>query len=136
MTYGATRVFPRLNSDGSYDPKRHQVSFRTAWRNLVREAGLKGLRFHDNRHNFRSDPADADVDDQTAMALLGLLRLRSCTNTFALQHENDGKRGNVKQSWQSSSARTNRRHLAAGGLRASSATPRFRVNLATSQKPL
>ena len=42
-------VFPACEH-GHIDPTRHQKTWRTAWRNLTRAAGLKGFRFHDLRH--------------------------------------------------------------------------------------
>jgi len=42
-------VFPaceNLRIDGT----RPQKTWRTAWRNITRAAGLRGLRFHDLRH--------------------------------------------------------------------------------------
>jgi len=40
------------NASGSgYDPTQPQKTWRTAWRSLTEEAGLKGLRFHDLRHH-------------------------------------------------------------------------------------
>jgi integrase len=35
-----------------YDPTKPTQGWRTAWRKLTREAGLKGLRGHDLRHNW------------------------------------------------------------------------------------
>lgn len=81
-----------------YDPTKPQKTFRTAWRALTRiiecpgchewqepaklcskcardisklVSPLAGFRFHDNRHTFRSDLADADVDTETARELMG-----------------------------------------------------------------
>lgn len=58
------------------DPTKHQKSFRTAWRAVVRDAtarckSLKGLRFHDLRHHFRSELALHNVDVTVAMELMG-----------------------------------------------------------------
>ena len=55
----------------SIDPSRPQTTWRTAWRNLTREAGLKGLRFHDLRHHGITKLAEAGVPDQTLMAIAG-----------------------------------------------------------------
>ena len=42
-------VFPACEN-GHIDPERPIANWRTAWRHACREAGLKGLRFHDLRH--------------------------------------------------------------------------------------
>lgn len=54
-----------------YDPTRPMNSWRTAWRNLTREAGLPGLRFHDLRHHSITKLAEAGVPDHTLMAIAG-----------------------------------------------------------------
>lgn len=53
------------------DVTRSQQSWRTAWRNLTTEAGLKGLRFHDLRHHAITKLAETGVPDQTLMAIAG-----------------------------------------------------------------
>jgi integrase len=60
-----------IHSVSGFDPQKHQVSFRTAWRTLTRAAGLKGLRFHDLRHNFVTRLAEAHVPIQVTMSLVG-----------------------------------------------------------------
>jgi integrase len=54
-----------------YDPKRPQVSWRTGWENLIRRAGLAGLRFHDLRHHCITRLAEKGIADQTLMAIAG-----------------------------------------------------------------
>lgn len=54
-----------------YDPTKHQVSWRTAWRNLLKKAGLPHRRFHDLRHHCITRLAEAGVADQTLMAIAG-----------------------------------------------------------------
>jgi len=54
-----------------YDPTRHQVSWRTAWRNLLKKAGLPHIRFHDLRHHCITRLAEAGIADQTLMAIAG-----------------------------------------------------------------
>ena len=56
-----------------YDPTRPQHSWRTAWRTLTRAAGLRGLRFHDLRHNFITKLAEAGVHVEVTMRLAGHL---------------------------------------------------------------
>jgi len=53
------------------DPTRSQTTWRTAWRSLTKEAGLKGLRFHDLRHHGITKLAEAGVPDQTLIAIAG-----------------------------------------------------------------
>ena len=63
-------VFPACEN-GHIDPTRPQKTWRTAWRNLTKAAGLKGLRFHDMRHQAITELAERDASDQTIMALAG-----------------------------------------------------------------
>jgi integrase len=55
------------------DPTHPQTTWRTAWRNVTHEAGLKGLRFHDLRHHCITRMAEAGVPEQTLMAIAGHL---------------------------------------------------------------
>lgn len=76
-------VFPACNyrrtktgkpvSGTGYDPARHQKSWRTAWRNLTKAAGLRGLRFHDLRHTCITKLAESEASDQTIMSIAGHL---------------------------------------------------------------
>ena len=54
-----------------FDPTRHLGSWRTAWRTLTEEAGLKGLRFHDLRHTAITTLAESGESEQTIMAIAG-----------------------------------------------------------------
>jgi integrase len=54
-----------------YDPKKPMVSWRSGWRTLTSNAGLKGLRFHDLRHHSITKLAEAGVPEQTLMAIAG-----------------------------------------------------------------
>ena len=54
-----------------YDPASPMKTWRTAWRSLTRQAGLKGLRFHDMRHHCITRLAEAGVPEQTLMAIAG-----------------------------------------------------------------
>ncbi len=56
---------------GGVDPGRPQKSWRTAWRNLTRAAGLKGLRFHDVRHHAITELAESQTSDATIMSIAG-----------------------------------------------------------------
>jgi integrase-like protein len=46
-------------------------TWRTAWRKLTREAGLRRLRFHDLRHHAITELAESGASDQTIMAIAG-----------------------------------------------------------------
>jgi integrase len=70
-----------------YDPTRHQRSWRTAWRTLTRAAGLRGLRFHDLRHNFITKLAEAGVHIEVTMRLAGHM---STEMTRHYTHISDG----------------------------------------------
>ena len=54
-----------------YDPNSHQKTWTTAWRSLTKEAGLRGLRFHDLRHHCITRLAEKGVPEQTLMAIAG-----------------------------------------------------------------
>jgi len=54
-----------------FDPTQPMKTWRTAWRNLTKQAGLPGLRFHDLRHHCITRLAEAGVPDQTLMAIAG-----------------------------------------------------------------
>jgi integrase len=53
------------------DPTKPMSAWRTAWRNLTKEAGLPGLRFHDLRHHAITELAKSSASDQTIMAIAG-----------------------------------------------------------------
>jgi integrase len=54
-----------------FDPTRHVGSWRTAWRSLVRKAGLPKFRFHDLRHCAITQLAENGTSDSTIMAIAG-----------------------------------------------------------------
>ena len=45
--------------------------WRTAWRSLTKAAELKGLRFHDLRHQAITELAESNLSDQTIMSIAG-----------------------------------------------------------------
>ncbi len=55
----------------AFDASRPMKTWRTAWRAVTKEAGLRGLRFHDLRHHCVTKLAEAGVPDQTLMAIAG-----------------------------------------------------------------
>ena len=63
-------VFPACES-GHLDPTRAQKTWRTAWRQLTKMAGLRGLRFHDLRHHAITELAESQASDATIMAIAG-----------------------------------------------------------------
>ncbi len=54
-----------------YDVTRHQTSFRTGWKLLLKRAGLPHTRFHNTRHSFVSKLGEKGVADQVIMGLAG-----------------------------------------------------------------
>jgi integrase len=54
-----------------FDLTKPMKSWRSAWRSLTEKAGLKGLRFHDLRHNAITVLAESGASDQTIMSLAG-----------------------------------------------------------------
>lgn len=63
-------VFPACEH-GKIDPLRPMKGWRTAWRSLTKVAGLKGLRFHDLRHQAITELAGRSQGDQTIMSIAG-----------------------------------------------------------------
>jgi hypothetical protein len=54
-----------------FDPTRPIRAWRKAWRNLTKQAGLLGLRFHDLRHHAITELAESGASEQTIMAIAG-----------------------------------------------------------------
>ena len=63
-------VFPACENH-KIDPLRPIKSFRTAWRNATKTAGLAGLRFHDLRHTAITKLAETPASEQTIMSIAG-----------------------------------------------------------------
>ena len=57
--------------NGHFDAAKPQKSWRTSWRKLTAEAGLKGLRFHDLRHHAITELAEAGETDYTIQSIAG-----------------------------------------------------------------
>jgi integrase len=53
------------------DGKRRPYEFRPAWHRTLREADIKGLRFHDLRHEAVSRLVEAGLGDQEVAAISG-----------------------------------------------------------------
>jgi integrase len=63
-------VFPWQGGIGQVEPTRPMAGWRTAWRSILREAGVKA-RFHDLRHTAVTTMAQAGLPDLTIMAQVG-----------------------------------------------------------------
>lgn len=63
-------VFPACENHKT-EPSRPVTSFRTAWRNATKSAGIPGLRFHDLRHTAITKLAESMASEQTIMAIAG-----------------------------------------------------------------
>jgi integrase len=61
----------KKESESFYNPEKPMISWRSGWRTLTRNAGLKGLRFHDLRHHSITKLAEAGVPEQTLMSIAG-----------------------------------------------------------------
>jgi integrase len=55
----------------AFDPAKHVNSWRSAWRTLTKQAGLRGFRFHDLRHCAITQLAENGTSDSTIMAIAG-----------------------------------------------------------------
>jgi integrase len=64
-------VFPWHGREQKIDPTRPITSWRSAWRSILRAAGLKGVRFHDLRHSAVTTLAEAGVADWIIQAQVG-----------------------------------------------------------------
>jgi integrase len=53
------------------DATRPQKTWRTAWRNLTRAAGLKGLRFHDLRHQCITELLEGGAPEAAVLGIAG-----------------------------------------------------------------
>jgi integrase len=53
------------------DATRAQKTWRTSWRNLTRAAGLKGLRFHDLRHQCITELLESGAPEATILSIAG-----------------------------------------------------------------
>lgn len=58
-------------SQQKWDVSRPMVSWVRSWRKLMEACGMKGFRFHDLRHTFRTQGAEAGVPLEVMMAQLG-----------------------------------------------------------------
>lgn len=63
-------VFPWQGGKGTIDPTRSMAGWRSAWRTILKQAGVKA-RFHDLRHSAVTIMAEAGLPDLTIMAQVG-----------------------------------------------------------------
>lgn len=59
-----------------FDATRHQNTWRSAWRSLLKAAGLQGLRFHDLRHTFITFMAERGVPLPVVQNMVGHMSAR------------------------------------------------------------
>jgi len=64
-------VFPWHGRNKRLDPTRGMTSWRTAWRNIRRAAGLTHVRFHDGRHTAITTLAEKGLPDWVIQAQVG-----------------------------------------------------------------
>ena len=63
-------VFPACEHE-RIDPTRPMKSWRSAWRQITKAAGIPGLRFHDLRHQAITELAESQASDQTILSIAG-----------------------------------------------------------------
>ncbi len=64
-------VFPWHGREQKIDPTRPMTSWRSAWRSILKAAGLEGVRFHDGRHTVVTTLAEKGVPDWVIQAQVG-----------------------------------------------------------------
>ena len=65
-------VFPWHGRNRKINPTRHITTWRTAWRSILKAAGLKGVvRFHDGRHTAITTLQEKGVPDWVIQAQVG-----------------------------------------------------------------
>ena len=63
-------VFPACENS-RIDGTRPQKTWRTAWRNITQAAGLKGLRFHDLRHQCVTELLEGGAPEAAVLSIAG-----------------------------------------------------------------
>jgi integrase len=69
-------VFPHAEGFTRPDASKPMKSWRTAWRRIIKAAGLPGFRFHDLRHHAITELAESRASEQTIMAIAGHVSAR------------------------------------------------------------
>ena len=64
-------AFPWHGRDRRLDPTRPMTSWRSAWRSMLKAAGLTGVRFHDGRHTAITTLAEKGLPDEVIRAQVG-----------------------------------------------------------------
>lgn len=64
-------VFPWHGREQKIDPTKPITSWRSAWRSILRAAGLEGVRFHDARHTAVTTLAEKGLPDWVIQAQVG-----------------------------------------------------------------
>lgn len=69
---GEHYLFPLRRREGGYDPTMPMTTFRRAWEQMTRKAGLKGLRFYDaGRHTAITDLLEIGTPEQIVCETAG-----------------------------------------------------------------
>jgi integrase len=71
-----TKLSDPLKGQRGHDPNQHQQSWRTAWRNMTRAAGLPHVHFHDLRHTAITRGREQGVDIGILKAIAGQMDAR------------------------------------------------------------
>lgn len=74
-----------------WDPTRPMVTWVKSWRKLTVAAGMPGFRFHDLRHTFRTQGAEAGVQLEVMMAQLGHMDRETSLDYVHIQQDALGK---------------------------------------------
>lgn len=64
-------VFPWHGRQQMIDPTKPMTSWRSAWRSILKKAGLVGVRFHDGRHTVVTTLAENGIPDWVIQAQVG-----------------------------------------------------------------
>lgn len=64
-------IFPWHGREQKIDPTKPMTAWRTAWRSILKTAGLTGVRFHDGRHTVVTTLAEKGVPDWVIQAQVG-----------------------------------------------------------------
>ena len=80
----STFSFPLARTE-HFDPTKPMKSWRSAWRQLTKAAGIPGLRFRDLRHHAITELAESQASDQTILSVAGhvsprILALLPCSD--------------------------------------------------------
>ena len=74
-------------ASGDPDATRPTKGWRSAWRSMVKEAGVGSLRFHDLRHTAITDFAECAATDETIMSIAGHMDRRMMSHYSHIRKE-------------------------------------------------